>query len=170
MADETKQPTITSANLPKPPVTAASPAAPTAVIHDDDIVAKALGTGFKDIRPANPAISFRWINRVAGSGARYDQAKSLGFVNALVADVSKETPCPVHWQKDGALLDGDLILMKMARVDYVGQLKLNEQNAVRRLSHVNTIETGNRELGNAMNEVQGSAVNKAKIRLYNPNQ
>lgn len=165
-AVETKSsPVITSANLPKPPAPAASP---TAVVHDDDIVAKPLGSGFRDIRPANPAMSLRWINRVAGSGARFDQAKAEGYHVCHEGDISKETPPAAHWKKDGAFIDGDLILMMMPKVDYIGAIKQNEQNAVRRLSHVNTLEFGKGKMGEALNEVPGSAANKAKIKLYNP--
>lgn len=157
------QPTITSANLPREPIKNAS------VIDDADIVAKPLvGADFTNLRPANPNHSLRWGNRVAGGGARYDQLKAMNFRNALVADIHKETPVPVHYQKDGAIINGDLILMLIDRRDYVGQLKLNEQNAVRRLTRSATMETGKEKMREALNEVPGSAANKAKVKLYNP--
>src|SRR5260370_23606861 len=109
-------PTITSKNLPTPPpVPKAAPAA--APIPDSQIVAKRLSPPAIDrVVSKNPELSFRWVNRVSGEGLRFSQMESLGFRVATLSDCSVTGMTP----KDGKFLTGDLILMCMPRVDYVG--------------------------------------------------
>lgn len=162
MANEpVKQPTVTSANVP------AQPVAPV-IIDDSDIVAKPLvGADFTNLRPSSPNNSLRWVNRSAGGGARFDQMKAMGFRSAVAIDILGEVPKSLL--RDGSIINGDLILMVIAKVDYVGQLKLNRERAMKRVSRRNTLETGRRELSDALNGVPGSAANKSKISTYTPN-
>jgi hypothetical protein len=140
MPDEPKvQPTITSKNLnttptpPKPPV-----ATPEVEIPYEQIEAKPLrAPNMTSLKPKNPNISLYWGNRAVGekeSTLRYDQLIAMGFVPAKPDDVwmmagTDKLPCPQSLQRDGRVLYGDLILLKIGRAEYIGAQKWNEQSA-----------------------------------------
>jgi hypothetical protein len=139
------EPTITSKNLPpnqqpgamktSPP--SGLPAAPPREVQIpyDQIEAKPLRQpNFIALKPKNPNMSLYWGNRAVGekeSGLRYDQLIAMGFVPAQPLDVLTNLgqECPKSLCRDGRIMYGDLILLKIPRADYVGALKWNEQNA-----------------------------------------
>ena len=160
-----KQPAITSKNLGGPPiVTNPSPAPPLkvtpdvartlehalktgqgdAVIPDTAIEARPLVLPNFDnisaVKQKNKNVSLRWVNRIAPM--RMAQMHAMGFVNATTADVD----VPATMLKDGAIIVGDLILMKIARTIYMGALKHNQQKAVERLSKPVDVERGKQTL------------------------
>ena len=143
-------PTITSKALdttptpPKPPV-----ATPEVAIPYEQIVAKPLRSpNFTNLKHKNPNMSLYWGNRAVGekeSSMRYDQLISMGFVPAKPTDVvlANGDACPPSLMRDGRVMYGDLILLMISRVDYLGQIKWNEQSARLRVKKPGvTIETG----------------------------
>jgi hypothetical protein len=81
-------------------------------------IPKNLSVKFKE-----PQWAGRWFNRHAGNSRRVSEATSLGYVAAKVEDL--------EWyfhglnDKDGALTDGDLVLMKIHRGALLMQYKQN---------------------------------------------
>src|SRR5882762_8127413 len=152
-------PTITSKNLPPTVQPAIHPTPPgpkipeiVAAIPYDQIEAKPLRSpNFINLLPTNPNMALFWGNRAVGekeSGLRYDQLIAMGFVPAKPEDVltSVGTNCPPSICRDGRIMYGDLILLKIPRADYVGALKWNEQNARLRVKKPGvTIEGGRTE-------------------------
>jgi hypothetical protein len=160
---------MTSKNLPSstPQSVTQSPSQQAQTLSDDQIVAKPLvDPDFTNLKPKNPNFVFRWVNRVAGSGARLEKMKASGFRVASYTDVASEIP--IHFKKDGSIIHGDLILMIITRELYVGALKHNQQKAHKRLHKGFAMQTGQEQLKQALNEVPGSAANKAKVKLYEP--
>lgn len=145
------EPTITSKNLPPvqrpsniPPATANLPPQPPVSVEVqipyEQIEAKPLRTpNFIGLFPKNANMSLFWGNRAVGekeSGLRYDQLIAMGFVPAKPDDVYAKNPetgakvaCPPSICRDGRIMYGDLILLKIPRTDYIGALKWNEQSA-----------------------------------------
>jgi hypothetical protein len=139
------EPTITSKNLPpsqQPGAVTTSPPhgipvkpASEVQIPYEQIEAKPLRQpNFIALKPKNPNMSLFWGNRAVGekeSGLRYDQLIAMGFVPASPLDVLTNLgqECPKSLLRDGRIMYGDLILLKIPRADYVGALKWNEQNA-----------------------------------------
>jgi hypothetical protein len=123
-------PTITSKNLPVevPPPGASAPHIDGEITIDDDsdIVAKPLvSPDFTKLKPTNPAMSLRMVNRLALGGQRFEEARVQGFIVCKPADiVGMDTP-GVMTIKDGTVTYGDLIAMMMPRVDYIGEIKNN---------------------------------------------
>jgi hypothetical protein len=163
--------TITNASVPQVPVNVAAPQStqvkppePVPVsITAQDLTAP----DFLHFRPANPAHSLRWVNRIAGNGTRYETMRAAGGRNAKVEDIHKDTPVPTTYLKDGAIINHDIILVVFDRAAYEGRLKQNEQRALSRLNPTQTaLNSGSKELSQALNEVEGSATNKAKIGLF----
>lgn len=143
------EPTITSKNLPPvqrpagPPMPAGLPPQPKATVEVaipyEQIEAKPLrAPNFISLKPRNPTLCLYWGNRAVGekeSGLRYDQLIAMGFAPAQPMDVVtlQNQPCPPSIQRDGRIMYGDLILLKIPRVDYIGALKWNEQSARQRV-------------------------------------
>lgn len=161
--------TMTNASVPQVPVNmsqiqtqATTPQAPASVIAQD-----LSAPDFLHFKPANPNHSFRWVNRTAGNGTRYETMRASGCRNALVADVHKDTPVPAMYLKDGAIINHDVILVVFDRAAYEGRLKQNEQRARERLRPGSAaMSSGSKELAQALNEVEGSPMNKSKIGLF----
>lgn len=164
-----KQPTITSKNLPPtvPSSTTQSPSEQAQTLSDDQIVARPLiDPDFTNLKPKNPNYVFRWVNRVAGGGSRFEKMKASGFRVATYSDVSGDVP--EHFKKNNSIINGDLILTIISRELYVGALKHNEQKAHKRLHKGFALQTGKKAMQEALNEVPGSSANKSKIKLYEP--
>jgi hypothetical protein len=113
------------------------------------IIAKPLRSpNFTNLKHKNPNMSLYWGNRAVGekeSTMRYDQLISMGFLPAKPQDVllANGDPCPPSLQRDGRVIYGDLILLMISRIDYLGQIKWNEQSARLRVKRPGvTIETG----------------------------
>jgi hypothetical protein len=164
-------PVITSKNLP--------PQTPVQdVISDEQIVAKPLRSpNFINLKPRNATMSLFWGNRSVGekeSGLRYDQLIAMGFVPAKPDQVMQMngTPCPPSICRDNRIMYGDLILLIMPRVDYVGALKFNEQSARFRVKKPGVAIQGDpKALQNADSRVAPSGAgfpNSPKISTYVP--
>lgn len=145
----TDTPSLTSKNLPKPPLPPQPATQVVAEIPYADIEAKPLrAPNFISLKHKNPNMSLFWGNRAVGekeSGLRYDQLIAMGFVPARPDEITQLNgqPVPPSLQRDGRVMYGDLILLKLPKVDYVGALKWNEQNARLRVKKPGvTIETG----------------------------
>jgi hypothetical protein len=189
------EPTITSKSLPpsmqpsavksSPPVVPPTPPGLTPSVEIqipyEQIEAKPLRSpNFLNLKPKNPNMSLFFGNRSVGekeSGLRYDQLIAMGFVPAKPEDVITNLgqPCPPSLVRDGRIMYGDLILLKMPRADYVGNQKWNEQNARLRMRKPGvTLEGGSAEHQAADGRLQPqAALNipaalKNKIGLYVP--
>ncbi len=157
------QPGITSANLPPQP--AQAKAAPDV----ENIVARPLvDADFTKLKPKNHNVAFYWANRVADRGHRVEDLRARGFEIATEQDVviNKDN----IMLKSGQIVRGDLILMKIDRVKYLGQLKYNRESADARVSRASNTARGRDELGNALREVGGLPQRyRGKIAIYSPN-
>jgi hypothetical protein len=157
------EPTITSKNLPPvqrpgavntsplPAIPGLKPASEVAIPWEQ-IEAKPLrAPNFMNLKPRNPNMALFFGNRAVGekeSGLRYDQLIAMGFVPAKPDEIltAEGHPCPPSICRDGRVMYGDLILLKIPRVDYVGALKWNEQNARLRIRKPGvTLEGGRSE-------------------------
>jgi hypothetical protein len=168
----TATPTITSKNLPPElakPTGHESPTDPPMIDDDADIVAKPLvSPDFTKLKPTNPAMSLRLVNRLALGGQRFEEARVQGFVVCKASDVQGLTS--IMTIKDGTITYGDLIVMMMPRTDYIGAIKQNEMNARRRVSRAAVFGAGQDQLATALNEVPGSRENKSKVKLFQPDR
>jgi hypothetical protein len=181
------EPTLTSKNLPPSqqpgaiktsPPSGLPPVPPTSVeaaIPYEQIEAKPLRSpNFINLKPKNPNMSLFWGNRAVGekeSGLRYDQLIAMGFVPALPADVltSEGGICPPSICRDGRVMYGDLILLKIPRAAYIGALKWNEQNARLRVKKPGVALSGDTK--NSDSRIQPSpALNipSSKVSTYVP--
>src|SRR6266436_9318306 len=157
------QPGITSANLPQQP--AQAKAAPDI----ENIIARPLvDADFTKLKPKNPNVAFYWANRVADRGHRVEDLRARGFEIATEQDV--EIKKDNIMLKNGQIVRGDLILMKIDRVKYLGQLKYNRESADARVSRAANSARGRDELGSALREVGGLPQRyRGKIAIYSPN-
>jgi hypothetical protein len=164
-------PTITSKNLPPElpkPGAVAAPVAPT-IADDADIVARPLvSPDFTNLKPTNPAMILRLVNRLALDGQRFKEACIQGYVVCKVTDI-KDCPSTMT-VKDGNVTYGDVIVMMMARDKYLGAIKNNEQNARARTARAVAMGEGQKHLAEALNEVPGSRADKSKIKLFQPDR
>lgn len=104
----------------------------TSVPEDEDIVAVPLEqVDWADVKAKNAGISLRWINHVFQNGLRYQQACYQGYTNATPQDV---TDIPSSYFKEGKIINGDLILMKIDSKKYRGALKHRRLQAESRTS------------------------------------
>lgn len=177
-------PAITSKNLPpsqnpRTPVSAPTPSPGVeAHLSYEQIEAKPLRSpNFINLFPRNPNLSVRWVNRAVGereSQMRYDQCLAMGFINALPGDVFSTNPetgvrgdCPASLIRDGRIMYGDLILMKIPRVDYVGALKWNEQSARLRVKKPGVSIEGDKS-GDARINPQNVMPQHPKVKSFIP--
>ncbi len=114
---------------------------------------------FVNVKPKNPGVSFRWVNRSVGlkeSTQRLDEMVFAGFVpvrpdEALVPDLKGGfKPIPPNLIKDGKIIRGDLILMKIDKAAYEGALKYNWERSVARLHPDRQLQTGRKQLATAV--------------------
>jgi len=153
-----KQPVTTSASIPKAPT----------VIHDaslpveaDSIIARPLmEPDFVNMKSKNPNISLRWVNCKSGDGLRYNHMQAVGFVNATSSDVA----APASMLKEGKIVFGDLILMKIDRAKYQGALKYNEQQALARMRKTTQVQHARK----TVSEVPTSPELIRKIQMFEP--
>src|SRR6266568_3782845 len=186
------EPTITSRSLPPAmqpgAVKTSSPTPPTGLkpsvevaIPYEQIEAKPLRSpNFLDLVPKNPNMSLFLGNRAVGeneSGLRYDQLIAMGFIPAKPEDVTTSLghPCPPSLCRDGRIMYGDLILLKMPRADYIGNQKWNEQNARLRVKKPGvTLEGGGKEHQDSDARIQPSQslsvpdMIRNKVSMYVP--
>lgn len=104
------------------------------VPEDEDVQAIPLEqVDWADVKPKNAGIALRWINHVFQNGLRYQQASYQGYINATPADVL-DGSIPSSYFKEGKIINGDLILMKIDDKKYRGALKYRRQMAEARTS------------------------------------
>jgi hypothetical protein len=182
------QPTITSSALPPSQQPSAHPSLQPPVekeISYQDIVAKPLRPpNFMNMKHKNPNVSLFWGNRAVGekeSGLRYDQLLAMGFVPVKPEEVlqvmeGRLLPCPPSIARDGRVLYGDLILLKIAKVDYIGSQKWNEQTARLRVKKPGVAIEGDTQAADSRLQPQSTLEalehNKrlqGKIKSYVPN-
>ena len=189
MSDPQKPPTITSQALPpsqRPSAQTSSPAVPVETVPYDQIVAKPLRSpNFINLKPKNGNMSLYWGNRSVGekeSGMRFDQLIAMGFRCAkpdevlFISPTGSTNPCPPSLQRDGRIMYGDLILLVIAREDYVGALKWNAENAERRVRRFGSTQDTSGDSGAATASagsaiggiVRGKAAAAGKISAYIP--
>lgn len=154
-------PTITSASVPTPqpappPLSQRQRARMSPVaqaLYDDTIEAKSLGAIHDHkVVTKNPNLAFRWVNRASGQAApnlRMEQMEVAGFVYATPADCTVVGLSP----RENRFIDGDLILMKMDRRQYLGALKANALSAMSRTDRMGIAKRGRTELRKVVNEV-----------------
>lgn len=189
---ETTPPTLTSKNLPpvqQPGAVNTSPAVPPkseeTPLSYAQIEAKPLRSpNFLNLKPKNPNMSLYFGNRAVGekeSGLRYDQLIAMGFRPAKPEEIltMQGQACPTSIQRDGRIMYGDLILLIIPRVDYVGALKWNAESAARRVRKFGqSVTDGRAESQNAeariapssaLSEVANSrAAREGKVKAYVP--
>lgn len=118
---------------------------------------------FVNVRPKNPAVSFRWVNRavgIAGSTQRLDEMVFAGFVPVKPEEAVLPNPkvpggyvaIPGNLIKNGQIIRGDLILMKIDRVAYDGALKYNWLRSIQRMAPERQLQTGKKQLATAVTQ------------------
>jgi hypothetical protein len=123
-----------------------------------DIQARPLSLpDFINVKAKNPQISLRWVNRavgLSGSTQRLDEMVYAGFEPATPADVCMMDGRPIMGNliKDGKIIRGDLMLMKISRAAYEGALKYNWERSVQRLHPGKQLATGKSQLAKAVAE------------------
>jgi len=160
--------TLTTSNFPKPSA-APAPAQPTPagvpIPADEEIIARPLSNpDFTRLTKKNKNVEFRWVNRAAAAGQRYRQALAQGYVNATSADVD----VPTVAFENGAFINGDLILMKIDRKVYLGAIKFNEEEALRKVSPAGVEAKTKAELQKAQGTVSAPRDVKSKIQAFTP--
>jgi hypothetical protein len=129
-------------------------------------------TDFVNIKPKNPMVSIRFVNRVAGGGQRLDQMVYAGFVPVKPEEVVMENGAPLTSSlvRDGQVIFGDLICMKIDRRIYDGAKKHNWKRAVDRLHPSAQVRTGQEQLKTTLREAGAAGIpdlNK-KIQAFRP--
>lgn len=174
-------PAITSKNLPTPPLAVGqappivNPTPEEAIsqaFDEGSIVAKPLTSpDFTGVKLRNPNLIGRWVNRSAMSGLHFGHMEACGFVPTSPSDVIPEQAVMIKaMTKDGRLIYGDLIHMKIPRRDYIGALKFNVESANRRVSRAAQQASFNSELKKATQEASVSVppALKGKIQSFVP--
>ena len=143
------EPTITSKNLPPTSVPKVDLKDPGDIDYSQ-VVAKPLRSpNFINLVPKNKGLCLFWGNRAVGekeSSLRFNQLIAMGFTPAKPEDVTDQfgNPCPSALARDGRVIYGDLILLKIPKVDYYGHLKYNAENAERRVRRFGVAMAGGR--------------------------
>lgn len=171
-------PAVTSKNVPTPGVPPLPPAQQAeaarqaaAKLPDEAIEARPLVLpDYTDLRPRNPLLKFRWVNRVAGEGQRLYQMEAMGFAKVTSKDVvgPDGKPVPDYLIKNGQIVYGDLVLMKISRKQYLGALKYNEQRAVDRISKAAFLKRAKKMVSEELGRVGSPAT--PKITTFVPGQ
>jgi len=115
---------------------------------------------FGNIRAKNPQVAVRWVNRAVGvaqSTQRLDEMIFAGFIPARpdeceIVSEHGAKPVPASLIKDGKIIRGDLILLKIDRASYDGALKYNWDRAISRLHPSRQLATGRQQLQKAVAE------------------
>jgi hypothetical protein len=185
MPESTKPPTLTSSSLPPQMQPSAHPSIQPPLEKElsyQDIVAKPLRPpNFMNMKHKNPNVSLFWGNRAVGekeSGLRYDQLIAMGFVPVKPDEVmqimeGRLIPCPQSIARDGRVLYGDLILLKIPKADYIGSQKWNEQTARLRVKKPGVTIEGDTQSADgriAPKDVMADVVRSArgKVQTYVP--
>jgi hypothetical protein len=106
---------------------------------------------FVNIKSKNPNNAFRWVNRavgVQGSTQRLDEMVYAGFVPVKPEEACMPNGQPImaNLIKEGKIIRGDLILMKIDRAAYDGALKYNWERSIARMHPDRQLQTGKKQL------------------------
>jgi len=124
-----------------------------------------------DVKPKDSAIAFRWVNHKAYDGNSYFNHQNWGFSNALPEDIGGVWDTQKIKFHDGALVFGDLTLMKISKRLYFGYLKKNVQDADRNISRKNVQTEGYNEANKQFRaDTQGipAQIVKDRVGFYVP--
>lgn len=157
-------PTVTSANLASAPLNPRIDAAEL----DGNIIARSLATpDFINVKSKGNNLAFRWINYKAGDGLRYSQAVAQGWKNATPTDCTiAGEGIPAVYQRDGKIINGDLLLMKHDRATYLGALKNKHEQALHLAGHGGYQQEAARRVGQEIGGVPKHAA--GKINVFQP--
>jgi hypothetical protein len=157
-------PTVTSANLPKPPVAVAQPR--EAFVPDEQIEARPLIVpAAEQVKIKNRNCCFRWANRIAKEGESLRRWLAAGFVMAIP---TIDVDVPAGLVRNGQIINGDLVLIKISREKYIGALKYNEQRAQARMGPASSARTGGSAMNQAFNDVNAPQNLRGKVRTFVP--
>lgn len=99
------------------------------IMLDKSIVARNFATpAFEEIRIKNLSFRYFWANYSGANGRRYQQLKTLGWINATLDDVEPMAADIVKEQ--GSIRYGDLILMKLPMGKWMEREKAKMQKAI----------------------------------------
>lgn len=112
---------------------------------------------FVNIKSKNPNVSFRWVNRavgVQGSTQRLDEMVYAGFIPVKPEEALMPNGQPVlaNLIKNGQIIRGDLILMKIDRRQYEGALKYNWERSIARMHPDRQLQTGRKQLASEISK------------------
>jgi hypothetical protein len=109
---------------------------------------------FVNLKPRDPMMSLRWVNRSAGNGQRLDEMTFAGFLPVKPEEVTMPNGTAVlpSFVRNGQVIRGDLICMKIPRRQYEGALKYNWKRAVARLHPGSQLQTGTAQLTKSVKE------------------
>lgn len=168
---------ITSQNVP------GAPKRPTPDDPYPEIEARPLQMpDFVNIKPKNPLLALRWVNRAAGEGQRLDQMTFAGFRpvrpdECVIPDANKPgvmVAIPPSMQKNGQIIYGDLLCMAIDKKIYDGALKYNWSRAIQRMKPGANKETAQSALKQTLNEVSDQARKvpelTRKLQVYQPSE
>lgn len=121
-----------------------------------------------NVVPVSPEIEFRWGNRVASDGLRFQQLVYSGFQPAEPKDVKG---CPQMLIRDGKVIYGDLILMKISKRKYRGALLHNHNVSVRQMQKFTTANREGQKL--SRQEILDASIGgppelRSKLRAFTP--
>ena len=123
----------------------------------------------EQIVPVNPELALRWGNRVAGDGLRLNQLIYSGFEVCAPADVKMKSGAklPEMMVKDGKVMYGDLVALKISKSKYYGALKWNHNVAV---INANRTRSNQESAGKVNQEIRKGSRNEiaSKISAYVP--
>lgn len=138
------------------------------IMYMPAIVAKSLGQQ-NNLEPKilRKEYAYRWVNRLSDNGGRYTNCLHQGFVNATVKDVQILNDSMV---KDGHIIVGDLILMKMPKLQYFQHIKKNAVQAEASVSPKALKAVGTQEGNKAIGSVGAprSYDISSKVSFYHP--
>lgn len=144
-------------------------------ILTDAVVAKDLTIPtYLDLKPVDPIYVFRWVNRKydGDGGNRYEQMRSIGFMNAEIEDVDGKID-PKVTQDSGGIVCGDVILMKIRKDIYYSYLKANIIKSNKLFNRQNvTKEAHDKGLAQLRQDLSGvdKRLYKGKLAMYIPNK
>jgi hypothetical protein len=143
-------------------------------LFDPNIVAKPLTSStdpFFNLRPKNPEVMFRGITHTVitkdgPSFVRFEQAKAQGYQVATAADVVGAVPASLL--REGKIINGDLILMKISSAAYRGALKWKDQQAIRATQKVGVADQAKNEIQRAAQETNMPQRLSRKLNPFAP--
>lgn len=133
------------------------------IMECDLIEARPLGYGsLLDVKPIRTEYAYRWINRF--NRQRFLEAKALGFQLATKEDVE----IVEEMIQDGAIMVGDLILMKMQKIRYFGALKAKDLRSLNLGTKKKLDEKGLSEGQKTIEKLGPAEKIRRQVSVYNP--